>query len=119
MKKNKTRYGVKIVDIYRAFTPVLFWLSAAGLVLAVYTSVRNRKLDTLDAIYLGLAGTLFIQLTMFAVLRMTGYSSSIRLFYMFYPVLYTFFAVALLSMARNTRSLRNRRTEGNARNTHY
>ena len=118
LKKNKTKYGVKIVDIYRAFTPVLFWLSAAGLVLAVYTSVRNRKLDTLDAIYLGLAGTLFIQLTMFAVLRMTGYSSSIRLFYMFYPVLYTFFAVALLSMARNTRSLRDRRTDGNASSTH-
>ena len=109
--------GSGVVDLYRAFTPALFWLSVVGLVLAMLTSVRNRKLDTLDAIYLGLAGTVLIQLTMFAILRMTGYSSSIRLFYMFYPVLYTFIAVALLSIARNTRSLHDGRSDRNTTRT--
>lgn len=109
LKKNKTKYSVKIIDAYRMFTPTLFWLAVAGLVLAFYTTARNRKMSGLDAVYLGIAGTLLVQLVMLTILSVTGYSSSIRLYFLFYPVLYTFIALGVLSITRNIRrfSIRN------------
>jgi len=107
LKKNKTRYGVKIVEFYREVTPTLFWLSVAGLFLALYSTIRNRKISPLDVVFFGLAGTILVQMVMFALLRVTGYSSSIRLYFSFYPVLYTFIACGALSITRNIRQVLN------------
>ena len=104
LKKNKTKYSVKIIDVYRMFTPALFWLAVAGLVLALFSTAKNRKLSSLDTVYLGIAGTLLVQLVMLTILSVTGYSSSIRLYFLFYPVLYTFIALGLLSITRNIRT---------------
>jgi hypothetical protein len=103
MKKNKTKYSVKIHNLYAKFTLPLFWTAVVGLVLALYAVLRRGKLKNLDALYLGIAGTVLVQLVMFAILRVTGYSSSIRLYFLFYPVLYTFIALGLLSITRNLR----------------
>jgi len=105
LKKNKTKYSVKITGIYRIFTPTLFWIALAGLVLALFSSVRNKKLSNLDSVYLGIAGTILVQLVMLTILSVTGYSSSIRMYFLFYPVLYTFIALGMLSITRNIRSL--------------
>ena len=105
MKKNKTKFSLKIQELYRKITPPLFWIAAAGLLLALYTSIRQRRLHRLDVLYLGLAGTLLVQLVMLAILKITGYSSSIRLYFMFYPVLYIFIALGLLSITRNIKLL--------------
>ena len=104
LKKNKTKYSVKIIDVYRIFTPALFWLAVAGLALAFYATAKNRKMSSLDTVYLGIAGTVLVQLVMLAILSVTGYSSSIRLYFLFYPLLYTFIALGVLSITRNIRN---------------
>ena len=103
-KKNKTKYAVRIYELYRLITPALFWCSVGGLLLAIFSSVKSGRLSNLDALYLGIAGTLVVQLVMLAILKITGYSSSIRLYFLFYPVLYTFIALGILSTARNIRT---------------
>lgn len=103
-KKNKTKYTLRIYELYRLITPALFWVSVAGLLLALHTTVRSGRLGNLDALYIGIGGTLLAQLIILAILKITGYSSSIRLYFIFYPVLYTFIALGLLSVSRNLKS---------------
>lgn len=105
MKKNKTKYSLRLYDLYRTITPPLFWIAVAGLLLSLFTALRNRRLGELDSLYLGIAGTLLIQLVMLAILRLTGYSSSIRMYFLLYPVLYAFIGLGLLSVLRNLRLL--------------
>lgn len=105
MKKNKTKYSLRILDLYRLITPPLFWTAVAGLLLALYATVRHRRLNILDTLYAGVAGTILIQLVLLTVLKVTGYSSSLRLYFMFYPVLYTFMALGMLSIVHNVKLL--------------
>jgi len=105
MKKNKTKYSLRILDLYRMITLPLFWTAVAGLVLAFYSTVKYGRLSNLDTLYAGVAGTILVQLVLLTVLKITGYSSSLRLYFIFYPVLYTFIALGLLSIVHNLRLL--------------
>lgn len=113
MKKNKTRYLLKLQELYRSIVPILFWLAVIGLLVRLIAAAKDRRMTTLDIVYIGMAGTLLLQLVMFALLSITGYSNATRLFVMFYPAMYIFIAVGLLSLSRDMakvmRSVRERR----------
>ena len=112
MKKNKTRYLVKLQELYRSIAPILFWLAAAGLLVRFIGVVKERRMTELDIVYIGIAGTLLVQLVMFTLLSITEYSQASRLFVIFYPAMYIFIAIGLLSLSRDignvVRSIRKR-----------
>ena len=101
LKKNKTNYQIKLLQFYRGFIPYLFWLALLGVLSRFVFITKTRQANVLDAVYFGLAGTLLLQLLIFTLLRVTGYSSSTRLYFMFYPVFYTFIGIGLLSLTRD------------------
>ena len=104
LKKNKTKYQIKLLEFYRAIIPYLFWLAVLGVCPRLFRIFKTRQANTLDAVYFGIAGTLLLQLLIFTLLRVTGYSSSTRLYFMFYPVFYTFIGIGLLSLTRDIRN---------------
>lgn len=103
LKKNKTRIQEDLVEFYRFVVPYLFWLAMLGIFSRTFFIIKERQAALLDTIYIGLAVTVLLQLMMLAVLRITGYSYATRLFFMLYPVFYTFIAIGLLSLIRDVR----------------
>lgn len=104
LKKNKTKYQRKLLRFYRGFAPYVFWLAVLGILTRLIFVVKTHQAKLLDAVYVGIAGTLLLQLMILTLLRITGYSDSTRLFFMFYPAFYTFIAIGLLSLARDVRA---------------
>ena len=104
LKKNKTKYQKTLLEFYRVIIPYLFWLAVFGILSRLIIIIKTRQANLLDAVYIGIAGTLLLQLVVFTLLRVTGYSGSTGLYFMFYPVFYTFIGIGVLSLARDVRS---------------
>ncbi len=104
LKKNKSKYLRKLLEFYRGFIPYLFWLAVIGVLSRLVLITKTRQTNIMDAVYFGIAGTVLLQFLIFTLLRVTGYSSSTRLYFMFYPVFYTFIGIGLLSLTRDVRN---------------
>ena len=105
LKKNKTKYQIKLLEFYRGIVPYVFWLAVLGLFSRLILIIKTRRANLLDTVYFGIAGTLLLQLLIFTLLRVTGYSGSTRLYFIFYPVFFTFIGIGLLSLTRDVRNI--------------
>ena len=103
--KNKTRYLNKLVTVYQTVAPILFWIATLGLIFRIYFLRKRGEWSLLDNIYVGLAGTLLLQLVALAAARSVGETVSTHALAGFYPVFYLYILTGLLSITRDIREI--------------